>query len=387
MEETVEKVEQTGLIKYEGNIKTKRNSNLEILRIISMIMIIAHHYIVHSDIKIVEASILNQYLISFLELGGKVGVNIFVLITGYFMIQKKFDIKKTIKLIIKVLIYSIICLIIAIYKNSELLNIATKVSSFIPIITNEYWFITTYFLMYLFHPYINKLFFILKKKELEKLFIGIFVIWAVIPIFTLGEFGFSTLLWFMFIYMLGGYLKIYGNPFLENKKINIIAIILIIILLTIIPVEIAEWKKVYEANNDGVKNILKLYLLKKGIDIYNFNTINSAFILILSVSFFSIFKNRKPIRNKILNSISKHTLGVYLMHDNPFIRDLLWKDIIHCNTYIKSKIFILNATVVIPAIFIICLIIDYIVDFVFERNIYKIVDKILIKRIIKKKKS
>ena len=71
-------------------MKTERNSNLEILRILAMIMIISHHLAIYSLFAFDnELNNLNQYYILLLEMGGKIGSNIFFLISGYFMISKK----------------------------------------------------------------------------------------------------------------------------------------------------------------------------------------------------------------------------------------------------------------------------------------------------------
>lgn len=373
MEEVLVK---TNKIENLEKIKTKveRNSNLEILRIFAMIMIIAHHYILHSSVQLSDATALNKVIISFLELGGKLGVNIFILITGYFLIEKQYNSKKVIKLVIKVLTYSMICLIIAVFTNSNLLNIVNIVTSFFPVMMEEYWFMTTYILIYLFHPYINKLFFTLEKKEIEKVLLVLFAIWSLVPTFTLGNFGCNALVWFVFIYLLGGYFKIYGNKFLENKKKNIISIVIVTIILTLIPIGLANCIKEYQTNKHSINNGFSSYFLEKTNDVYYFNSINSAFILILSISYFSLFKNKKMKTNKVINSISAHTLGIYLMHDNPFMRNLIWNDIVHCSWYIKSNIFIVNALCTIPIIFITCLIIDYTTEKIFENNIYRIIE-------------
>lgn len=68
-----------------------RNSNLELLRIVSMILIIMHHYAVHGGFDLLNTELdLNRIWIQILSIGGKIGVNCFVLITGYFMINSKF---------------------------------------------------------------------------------------------------------------------------------------------------------------------------------------------------------------------------------------------------------------------------------------------------------
>ena len=75
----------------------KRDSNLELYRIILMILIIAHHYVVNSDlINIILSNISNCKSIFLLIFGawGKIGINCFILISGYFMCKSNIKIKK-----------------------------------------------------------------------------------------------------------------------------------------------------------------------------------------------------------------------------------------------------------------------------------------------------
>ena len=60
-----------------------------------MIFIIAHHFAVHgmNGVNFV-ASNPNNYLIYFSGILGKIGVNIFILISAYFMIDSKFTFRK-----------------------------------------------------------------------------------------------------------------------------------------------------------------------------------------------------------------------------------------------------------------------------------------------------
>ena len=80
--------------------RNKRNSNIEILRILSMLFIIAHHYAVHGFDLSAGSFTVNEVTLQILSLGGKIGVNVFVFITGYFMINSRFDAKKLLKLIL-----------------------------------------------------------------------------------------------------------------------------------------------------------------------------------------------------------------------------------------------------------------------------------------------
>ena len=78
------------------NVKT-RESNIELLRVISMVMIFVYHYCVHGSILKVGSYTINKLVALFLSIGGRVGVNLFILIMGYFMINSKFKIKKLLK--------------------------------------------------------------------------------------------------------------------------------------------------------------------------------------------------------------------------------------------------------------------------------------------------
>ena len=64
----------------------KRESNFELLRIVSMLFIVAAHFSLYNDF---DGGMLlgNQFIYSFFRCGGKLGVFLFLLITGYFMIN------------------------------------------------------------------------------------------------------------------------------------------------------------------------------------------------------------------------------------------------------------------------------------------------------------
>lgn len=68
----------------------QRSSNIELLRICSMLLIVLHHYCVNSGfVEIIDLNdiTVNTLLVQFMAFGGKVGVNVFLLISGYFMIN------------------------------------------------------------------------------------------------------------------------------------------------------------------------------------------------------------------------------------------------------------------------------------------------------------
>ena len=83
----------------------KRQANIELLRIVAMLMIIGSHLALHgvqSDWNVWSAgNRINRVFTSFLKPGGGIGVAVFFMITGYFNVCKeKVSAKRTIQVTI-----------------------------------------------------------------------------------------------------------------------------------------------------------------------------------------------------------------------------------------------------------------------------------------------
>ncbi len=69
--------------------KNERQSNFEILRIFAMMIIILFHYVYNGGFNLETSRFcLNKCVLRTLGFGGKLGVELFVLITGYFISDK-----------------------------------------------------------------------------------------------------------------------------------------------------------------------------------------------------------------------------------------------------------------------------------------------------------
>lgn len=87
-----------------------RNSNLELYRILVMLLIVMHHYVVNSGLMaLMEEDPLNPKSIFLYIVGmwGKTGINCFVLITGYFMCKSEITLRKFLKLLLEIEFYNI----------------------------------------------------------------------------------------------------------------------------------------------------------------------------------------------------------------------------------------------------------------------------------------
>ena len=81
-----------------------RQSNIELLRIFAMLIIIGHHFALYGGLgDCTEVYFVNRVWIQFLMISGKLGVSLFVLISGFFLIKMpKLRMEKLIKLWLQV---------------------------------------------------------------------------------------------------------------------------------------------------------------------------------------------------------------------------------------------------------------------------------------------
>ena len=76
-----------------------RNSSIELLRIVAMFMILAHHFVVHNgyDVKNLPLGPERIFFQLVMQGGGKVGVVIFFTISAWFFLDKEQTIKSNLK--------------------------------------------------------------------------------------------------------------------------------------------------------------------------------------------------------------------------------------------------------------------------------------------------
>jgi surface polysaccharide O-acyltransferase-like enzyme len=346
-----------------------RNSNLEILRIISMLLIVAHHYSVHGFSTIEMKYSLNRYVVGILSLGGKLGVACFILISGYFMVYSKFTIKKLIKLVAETWFYSmsIGILFLFVLTPVEPIGLNSLIKAMLPIGFSEYWFMTDYIMLMLMSPVLNMVIASISKEGLQKLLAGAIVCWSVLPGFIGANYGYNDLVWFMVLYMIAGYIRKYVD--FEKKNASKHFMVGIISYLLVI-----------------LSNVMLIFLGHiTDIDIFtnksaHFRALNSPFILITAVELLIGFTKLKPNYNKFVNILASATLGVYLIHSNNLVRPYLWRVILKNADMYNSPLLILHALISIVTVYMVCSCIDLIrqvtVGKIFVDLVNKYFDKI-----------
>ena len=180
-------------------------------------------------------------------------------------------------------------------------------------IDGKYWFITIYIVVYLFHPYINVCLNNLSEHQYKKMMILQFILWIIVPEFFQFDVGAGTSMipYGLMMYSIGAYFRLYPVTIYHRKfllSMFITTVILRICLYYLSDKEILLPR---------ISQILERQL----------GSVQSITLLVLSVLFFVFFLsiNIRPAR--ILPELSKTSLGVYLLHNNEFLKNFIWIDL------------------------------------------------------------
>ena len=346
--------------------KTKKEKtryySLDILRLLSMLMVVVLHYCTFGyQITKVGTPGYNSYPLWIVYAFCYGAVNLYVLIRGFFLSESEFKWKKVFKLWAQVFFYSIIIGGIFYFNNLyEFQSIKDYLCVFLPFISKTYWFFTIYTVMYVLSPYLNKLTHTLSQKEFKKLLIVAGIIIIVLNEFIPGThlidntYGYG-IIWFLYLFLLASYIRMYDLPKIKNIYYLLIHIVgsLGAFLSRFIILK-------YLSETDLFKNQINMF--------YNYNTI---FIFMASVGLFMFFKNikLKEIFPKTIETVSKATFGVYLIHENFLVRSVLYTKVLKVMSFAKKPLLIKGSAMIgsVLAVFIVCIIIDLMRERLFRR--------------------
>ena len=341
-----------------------RNSSIELLRIISMVMIMFHHFAYHGNFEWNYNEITIPHLwYNFILMGGKVGVNIFVLISGFFLIEnteRLFQPKKLLKFWGQVVFYSITTYFLSIVLQINNFDIKQIIKICFPITYPGWWFASTYFMLYLIHPFLNKLLHDLNKNVYQYLILLLVLCWSIIPTLTTQLFESNSLLWFITLYVIAGYAKIYGfNERLKSKHYFFLFLIVLVCSYLISVSFLVLGTK---------RNELAVH----AIDFFGMERFP---ILLMALFLFMTFAKLKIKYNKWINVIASATFGVYLIHDSSYIRYYIWWNIFKINQYQESLFLIPYSILVVFIIYVLCTGIEMVRKVLLERPYIIFVNK------------
>ncbi len=348
----------------------QRDSNLELFRIITMLLIVASHYVVYGASYDGTLSWRFMFMLLF-GAWGKTGINCFVLITGYFMCKSQITLKKFLKLVLEICFYSTaIYLVFALvgYTNFSLKSMFLAVIPFAR--TRGSVFVTCYPIFYLSIPFLNALVQNISEKthfRLVVMSIAVFSIWASVPTFEMPH---EYILWFPILYFIASYIRLHPKKIFDNTKFWGIAtaIIFLLAFASVICMTLLAYK-FNKLNNANIRYYPYWFIYDS----------NKILALAVSVSAFLFFKNLKVRQSRFINAVAASTFGVLLLHDGcggGTIAQWLWYDVLKIvDVYNFSPYLVLHAIGSVLAVYIICTVIDQIRILLLEKPFFWFYDR------------
>lgn len=314
--------------------------------------------------KYVLAGSVNYYVLDFLESVFICAVDLFVLISGYFMINtQKRNIIKPLKLIIQVIAFKMFFYIFALILGKSDFSIKHLIGHIIP---NNY-FVILYCALFFVSPYINIVMKALDKKQLKRMIITLFLIFSVYAILadllsdlsgtdlvglsSIGMYGSQngyTVVNFIMMYIIGAFIRINEKELSKYTNRKLIPIFFVLVIVDMI------W-------HNGMS------LLNK-----NAQTAHSylnPIIVMMAVVAFLVFKNIDIGSRPLINHLAKGSFTVFLVHGYMITR-------IKIENFVNKNVIILFAHIIISvvAIYLSCWVLYFVYEKITE-PIYKMSEK------------
>lgn len=329
-------------------LPVQRSSNLELFRSIAMLLIVAHHYVVNSgllNVMYTDAASVRSILLFLFGMWGKVGINCFLLITGYFMCRKQITARKYAKLIGELLFYRVV-----IYAIFCLTGYTTFSLKQFALLFHIYRFLTDSFfncflMFYLFIPFLNIMIRSMSRRQHFGLLLLLGFMYVVIGTSRVSSVTMNYVSWFSVLYFMAAYIRLYPRKLFDSARVwGIVTAVSVLlsmgsVILRACAAGAAERRDVYYAVIDA----------------------NKLLAVTTALGAFLLFKNLKLRYSRFINAVGGSTFGVLCIHANgDTMRQWLWRDLLHNQEMYSAggMAEALHAVLSVLAVFCICTAID-----------------------------
>ena len=351
----------------------KRQSNIELLRIVGMLLIISHHYIVNSGIM--ETLSLQDHPAKFTFLTmwgmwGKTGINIFILISGYFMCTSSLTIRRYCKIAFEWIFYNYVIFFIMLaagYETLSPLRIFQLVFAPFTYANGSGCFTSSFLMFYLFIPFMNA--FIRNITgggggQYKQFILLLLFLFTVLSTFFHNTVIFGEVFWFITVYFLGGYLRLHPPKWSTSRRRSLRLLLLALLSCYMSVIVCAFLQLKFQINLP-----LTFFVLDA----------NKLGAVLVGIFLFTTFRNLNIAYSKWINLIAKTTFGILMIHANSEAwRIFMWRDLLHVDVSasLPALPLIGRSIVIVSGIFICCSLIDMVRIFLIERPVFDHFDRV-----------
>ncbi|NEG95345.1 acyltransferase family protein [Bifidobacterium sp. SMB2] len=297
--------------------RAKRNSSVETLRILAMLMIVTSHCVMFTNLDALTLPFgVNKVLIeTFLYSGGKIGVVAFFAISAWYLSEAggvRAGLRRVWILEREMLFWSIILLAITVVVDRSQLGLTLAVGSLFPTVTGLWWYPTAYAVFLLFFPFLVRGLRALDRSAHAALCVVMLVLFTgldmVMPLSAVGLPG-GNYLSFVYIYVLITYYRWHMRPMKTATVWWSLGIGYLMIAVGAVAAGVLFEKT-------GRLQVLQVYLGKVEFRLP---------VLMIGLALFVLFE-RHEFHSAVVNTVASSTFGVYLISEYPTVRQWLWQN-------------------------------------------------------------
>ena len=348
-----------------------RNIGIDLLRIVSMCMIIVIHMNGYGKAsEMIDAFSFKYYLSQGITFFVTCSVNIYAMISGFVGGSKVVSgnsVRKFLKLWLQVFFYSIFLTQIFNIMYPAQISRRQMIESVFPAMSMQYWYFTFYIPVIFLAPYLNQMVSYMGIVIMRKLIALLFLIFSVIPwVFQTDWFGLDggfSVFWLIILYTFGLWLKreseMVDSPLDRCRK---------------------SWL-LFSLTGLIVMQVFLRYVLDRFEEVsggsgfmHAFNNYTSPFIVLEACVMVLLFGKLDLSEKKKLKWISKlggASFGVYLIHDNQFVRNYIMMDRLSKIGELNTMMYVMTMVGVSVGIYACCAVVELIRKY-FSRGIRNI---------------
>lgn len=341
---------------------SKRLSNIEALRILAMFMVVVLHYLDKGELltKTTQPFTTASYVAWLVEGFAIVAVNVYVLITGYFMCNSSFKLSRIVKVICQVLWYSILIPVVLVLLG--VVNVGDFgtydfLQFIFPIHMLQYWFVTAYVVLMLFVPMLNAGIKALTQKQFLLVTCLLTAYEAlpksILPVKFLTDNAGNNVLWVICLYLIGAYIRTYGIPFFSTWKKSLLSYVAgaLAMFASLIVMRFVYFK--FDAFGDNINFG------------YHYNHILCIFAAVALFYTFLHIRIPEGTVSKVIVAVAPYTFGVYLLHEHLLLR-YEWQKWLHVSPTENIGLFLANLIWKCLIVLIVGIVLDFVRAKVFD---------------------
>ena len=293
--------------------KTKRNSSIELMKVIAIMMIILSHSMPDGDgslgvsfIDIDTVTTNCQLLLAGLFKNmGQIGNDMFLVASCWFLVDSKQAKRSKVAGFLADSWFCSILMLVVFLMLGYSFSIKYIFKQFFPATFNNCWFLTCFVLFYMIHPLLHAALESMDQKTLLRFNVVFFILYNCIG-FLMGNtmFYFSELIGFCGFYFLVGYLKKYAADTFMKKSFSLAVLFAGIVL----------WILSFAATD-----FLGFKVSMLSDQLMRWDTIMNPCFVLIGVGAFGL-AHSGSFYSKAINYISSLSLIIYMLHANIIIR-------------------------------------------------------------------